>query len=137
MKSMSGQQKTTVIVIAAVIVLAIAALVCWASFRPQALESAKDRTVYVTHTDAEEATKFKIHTTARYLAGALEDNVELICTESEYGLFVEAVDGEYANADANQYWGYIANDDVTEYGVDAQPIADGDVYSFYLYTYVG
>ena len=137
MKSMSGQQKTTVIVIAAAIVLVIAALVCWASFRPQALESAKDITVYVSHTDAEEAAKFEIHTTARYLAEALEGNVELVCMESEYGLLVEAVDGEYANTDANQYWGYIANGAAAEYGVDSQPIAGGDVYSFYLYTYVG
>lgn len=137
MKSMSKQQKTTVIVVAVAVIVVIAALVCWASFRPQALEGAKDITVYVMHTGAEEAAEFDIHTTARYLAEALEGNVEITGTESEYGLFVDTVDGEYANGDAGQYWVYNVNGSAAEYGVDSQPIADGDIYSFYISTYVG
>lgn len=132
MKSMSKQQKTTVIVVAVAVIVVIAALVCWASFRPQALEGAKDITVYVTHTDAEEVTEFDIHTTARYLSEALEGNVEITGTESEYGLFVDTVDGEYADSGAGQYWMYNVNGTAAEYGVDSQPISDGDVYSFYI-----
>lgn len=135
MKSMSKQKKTTLIVVAVVVVLVLAALVCWASFRPQALEGAKDITVNVYHTDAEEATTFEIKTTAQYLAEALEPYDLLEGEESEYGLFVKTVDGEYADDTEGTYWMYNVNGTMAEYGVDSQPIADGDVYSFYTMTY--
>jgi hypothetical protein len=134
MKSMSKQKKTTIIVVAVAIVLVIAALVCWASFRPQALEGRKDITVNVTHADGEVAT-FDISTTAQYLADALEPEELLEGEESEYGLFVKTVDGEYADDTQGTYWMYNVNGTMAEYGVDTQPIADGDVIDFYTMTY--
>jgi hypothetical protein len=131
---MSKQKKTTLIVVAAVVVLVIAALACWASFRPQALEGVKDITVNVTHTDGEVAT-FDISTTAQYLADALESEVSLEGEETEYGLFVKTVDGEYADDTQGVYWLYDINGTMAEYGVDTQPIADGDVVDFYTMTY--
>lgn len=133
---MSKQRKTAIVVAAIVVVLVIAALVCWASFRPSALSGAKDITVNVYHSGAEEPTEFDVHTTAEYLSEALEGNVELAGYETEYGLFVEAVDGEYAaDSGPNAYWMYNINGEMAEYGVDSQPIADGDAFSFYITIY--
>ena len=42
------------------------------------------------------------------------------------------VDGETADADQEQWWGYTVNGEFAEYGVDEQPINDGDVYVFTL-----
>jgi hypothetical protein len=131
---MSKQKKTTLCIVAVVVVLVIAALVCWASFRPQALEGVKDITVNVTHTDGE-VTTFDISTTAQYLAEALEPEELLEGEDSEYGLFVKTVDGEYADDTQGVYWLYDVNGTMAEYGVDTQPIADGDVVDFYTMTY--
>ena len=134
MSSMSKQKKTTVIVIAIAVVLVIAALVCWASFRPKALEGAKELTVNVTHTDGTVAT-FDVDTTAQYLAEALEPYGLLDGEDSEYGLFVKTVDGEYADDTEGAYWVYNVNGAEAAYGVDSQPIEDGDVYDFYIVVY--
>ena len=134
MSSMSKQKKTTIIAIAIVVVLVIAALVCWASFRPQALEGVKDITVTITHTDGTTRTE-EIETTAQYLAEALEPYDLLEGEDSEFGLFVKTVDGEYADDAEGVYWMFNVNGAMGEYGVDTQPVADGDTYDFYTITY--
>ena len=134
MSSMSKQKKTTIIAIAIVVFLVIAALVCWASFRPQALEGVKDITVTITHTDGTTRTE-EIETTAQYLAEALEPYDLLEGEDSEFGLFVKTVDGEYADDAEGVYWMFNVNGAMGEYGVDTQPVADGDTYDFYTITY--
>ena len=131
---MSKQKKTTIIAIAVVVVLVIVALVCWASFRPQALEGVKEISVTVTHTDGSARTE-DFETTAQYLADALEGHIEIEGEDSEYGLFVKTVDGEYADDTQGTYWMFDVNGAMGEYGVDTQPVADGDVYNFYTITY--
>ena len=134
MSSMSKQKKTTIILAAVVVVLVIAALVCWASFRPQALEGVKEISVTITHSDGTTRTE-EFETTAQYLADALEPYELLEGEDSEYGLFVTSVDGEYADSAEGVYWMFDVNGAMGEYGVDSQPVADGDVYSFYTITY--
>ena len=134
MSSMSKQKKTTIILVAVAVLLIIAALVCWASFRPKALEGVKEITVTVTHTDGSTRTE-EIETTAQYLAEALEPYALLEGEETEYGLFVKTVDGEYADDTQSTYWMFDVNGAMGEYGVDTQPIADGDTYAFYTITY--
>ena len=131
---MSKQKKTTIISIAVVVALVIIALVCWASFRPQALEGVKNITVTVAHSNGTTRTE-EFETTAQYLADALVDHIEIDGEESEFGLFVKTVDGEYADDAQGVYWMFDVNGAMGEYGVDTQPVADGDVYSFYTITY--
>ena len=134
MSSMSKQKKTTIIAVAVVVVLIIAALVCWASFRPQALEGVKKISVTVTHTDGSARTE-EFETTAQFLSEALDGHIEIDGDESEYGLFVKTVDGEFADDSQGVYWMFDVNGAMGEYGVDTQPVADGDAYSFYTITY--
>ena len=134
MSSMSKQKKTTLITVAIVVVLVIAALVCWASFRPQALEGVKEISVTVTHTDGTTRTE-EFETTAQVLSDALDGHIEIDGEESEYGLFVKTVDGEYADDTEGVYWMFDVNGAMGEYGVDSQPVTDGDAYSFYTITY--
>lgn len=42
------------------------------------------------------------------------------------------VDGETADENEQQWWGYSVNGTFAELGVDSQPVADGDVYDFAL-----
>ena len=134
MSSMSKQKKTTIIAIAVVVVLVIAALVCWAIFRPQTEEGVKSISVTVTHTDGSTRTE-DFETDAEYLSDALDGHIEIDGDDSEYGLFVKTVDGEFADDTQGVYWMFDVNGAMGEYGVDTQPVADGDVYSFYTITY--
>ena len=131
---MSKQKKTTIISIAVVVVLVIIALVCWASFRPQALEGVKDITVIVAHSNGNVRTE-EFETTAQYLSEALVDHIDIEGEDSEYGLFVKSVDGEYADDTKGYYWMFDVNGEMGEYGVDTQPVADDYVYYFYIISY--
>ena len=131
---MSKQKKTTIVSIAVAVALVIIALVCWASFRPQALEGVKYIYVTVNHTNGLIHTE-EFETTGQYLADALVDHIEIDGEETEFGLFVKTVDGEYADDSAGVYWMFDVNGVTGEYGVDTQPVADGDVYYFYTITY--
>ena len=134
MSSMSKQKKTTIIVVVIAVVLVIAALVCWAAFRPQALEGVKGITVTVNHSDGTTYEE-EIDTTAQYLAEALEPYDLIHGEESEYGLFVTEIDGEIADGSDGKYWVYTVNGTDAEYGVDMQPVADGDAYVFYTIVF--
>ena len=134
MRSTSRQKKISVITVAFVIVLAIAAFVCWASFEPQALESVKSVTVTVTHSDGSVRSE-QFETTAKLLSDALEDHIDIDGEESEFGFLLKAVDGEYADNAEGVWWVFDVNGVRGEYGADAQPIADGDEFSFYTVTY--
>ena len=89
----------------------------------------KSITVEVTHLDGTTNT-FEVKTDEEFLRPALEAEKLVSGTESEYGLFIDTVDGEYADSAKNEYWLYTVNGEMASYGVDQQPIEDKDVYAF-------
>ena len=113
------------------LVLAIAALVIWQMNKPEPQQGGKEIIVNVDHLNGDDTT-FTIQTDEEYLRGALEQENLIEGTESEYGLYVLTVDGETADENEQQWWGYSVNGTFAELGVDSQPIADGDVYDFVL-----
>lgn len=118
--------------IAAVVILLLlvaVASVCWFVFRPRPAEGVKTITVDVTHSDGTVNT-FEIKTNAAYLRGALEEARLVEGRETEYGLYVLTVDGETADEDNQEWWGYTKAGAYVEYSVDACVIADGDRYEF-------
>ena len=49
--------------------------------------------------------------------------------ESDYGLMVVEINGVTADYNVDQsYWAFYVNDEYCNYGVDSQPVADGDVF---------
>ena len=75
---------------------------------------------------------FIINTDEEYLRGALEQEELVSGNETEFGLYLLTVDGETADESKQQWWGYTVNGEFAEYGVDEQPVADGDVFVFTL-----
>ena len=132
----TSSRKTAVIVAAVAVVLVLAVLVCWFVFRPQTQAGGKNITINVAHSDGSAKT-FQLATDAEYLYEAQQEEGILQGEESEYGIFVTAVDGEQADGDAGQYWMYDVNGEAAQYGVESQPVADGDVFDFYLYVWEG
>ncbi len=123
--------KKGLIALVVVLVLAVAALVIWQANKPAAQKGSKEITVNVDHLNGDD-TSYTIYTDAEYVRGALEQENLIEGTESEYGLYVQTVDGETADESKQEWWGYSVNGEFAELGVDSQPVADGDVYDFVL-----
>ena len=121
-------RKMLVSIIAIVVLIALAgtAIFCWNRFRPQTIEGAKVITVEVTHKDGSVNT-YDISTDAEYLYDAMcEEGIIGVLTD---GYFVE-VDGETADTQAQEWWGYTKSGEYVNYGASECVIADGDHYEF-------
>lgn len=123
--------KKGLIALVVVLVLAVAALVIWQVNKPADQKGGKEITVNIDHLNGDD-TSYTISTDEEYLRGALEQENLIEGTESEYGLYVQTVDGETADESKQEWWGYSVNGEFAELGVDSQPVADGDVYDFVL-----
>ena len=96
-------------------------------------EGSKKLVVTVVHGDGS-SKDFSIATDAEFLRGALEEQSLIEGSESEYGLFVTAVDGETADDSLQQWWCFTKGGEMLMTGVDATPIADGEHYEITLTT---
>ncbi|MDE7435740.1 MAG: DUF4430 domain-containing protein [Lachnospiraceae bacterium] len=117
------------------LVLLIAVLACVYYFLgPKGTEGSKEYTLKVVN-DAGETTAYTGHTDQEFLRPALEELQEaedftIEGEESEYGLYVETVNGVTADyAVDGSYWALYVNDEYSNYGVDTQPVTDGDTYT--------
>lgn len=74
---------------------------------------------------------FTVHTDAEFLGDALQENGLLEGEESEFGLFVKAVNGIAADYEADGcYWALYIDGSYATTGVDTTPVTDGGSYSF-------
>ena len=105
-------------------------------FRPKPAEGSKSITIEVINS-AGESKMYELKTDAEYLRQAMEEakGLEFSGTESEFGLTLEIVNGEDTDFNNGSYWGLYVNDDYCNYGIDSQPVYDGDdfriVYTIY------
>ncbi|MDE5748470.1 MAG: DUF4430 domain-containing protein [Acetatifactor sp.] len=99
-------------------------------FRPKAVQGAKSITIEVVDNNAD-STMYDVHTDAEYLRQAMEEaeGLEFSGTESEYGMMVETINGVTADWNVDQsYWGFYVNGEYCNYGIDTQPVFDGDAF---------
>lgn len=122
--------KMTFLYAGAAVTVLLAILVCWAATGPTALESVKELTVNVEHSDG---TTFLLEfkTTARYLAEALEPYELIDGIDTETGLYITEVDGESAAGYNGRSWVWVINGDQSELPIESQPVEDGDSITFY------
>ena len=131
-----SKTKKTLIALLILAVLAAALLLVWSLFGPQNGANDADKAIVVTvvHGDGG-VNEYAIVTNQEFLRGALEDAELVEGSESEYGLFITAVDGEAADSSLEQWW--CINDGEGEMlmtGVDTTVINDGDAFSIVLMT---
>ena len=120
-------------IIAVALIAAFAVIYYFAS--PKATQGAKTLTIEVVD-DKQESTTYEVHTNAEYLRQAMEeaDGLTFEGTESEYGLMIDTVNGVTADYSKDgAWWGIYTNGALCNFGVDQQPIADGEAYSI-VYT---
>lgn len=125
------------IIIGVVILAAIAVIFgfIYFKFAPKAVQGAKEIAIEVVDDEAK-STSYTVHTDAEYLRQALEETEGLTVegTESDYGLMVETVNGVTADYNTNgAYWAFYVDGEYCSYGVDTQPVEDGQSYQI-VYT---
>lgn len=118
--------------------LVIAAAVLWGIYLamlPEPAAGKKELTIEVVD-DTQPPRTYTVHTDAQYLRQALEETEGLAIegTESAYGLMVETVNGVTADYSADgAYWAFYVDGAYCSYGIDEQPVEDGQTYQI-VYT---
>ncbi len=132
---MKKTNKKSLIAAAIFAVVVIVLAICYFTFKPAASAGAKALTISVTD-DQGATTEYAVQTDAEYLRQAMEETegLEFSGTESDYGLMVETVNGVTADYNVDgAYWAFYVNDEYCQYGVDEQPVNDGEAYAI-VYT---
>ena len=113
------------------VVALVAALVAvWMIFGAKPQAGAKEITIEVINS-ADESTVYELNTDAEYLRQAMDEAEGLTYdgTEGEYGLMISTVNGEVADYNVDgSYWSFYVNGEYCNYGIDTQPVADGDAF---------
>ena len=125
--TMSKKTRNIIIAVAVLLVLVVGSLLVWQHFKPAAQVGGKNIVLEVVHKDGS-SKEFPIQTDAENLRGALEQEKLIAGSESEYGLFVETVDGETADMAAEEWWCFTKGGEMLSTGVDDTMIADGGHY---------
>ena len=122
-------KKRAGIAVLVAVILVISLVLVFFIFKPNTNMGTKAITVNVIHSDNSVRT-FKYKTDVEYLSDVVVSDGLVQGEQAEYGLWITTVDGEVADASKEEWWGILVNGDLGQYGVDAQPIADGDIYEF-------
>ena len=113
-------------------------VVLFVVFREKPVQGAKAITIEVVDNNSESKV-YSINTDAEYLRQAMEETKGLSFsgTESEYGMMVETVNDVTADYNADgAYWAFYVNNEYCNYGIDTQPVKDGDAFSIVYTVYV-
>ena len=124
-----------VLAAAVLLLLAAALALAYFTFREEPVSGSKAITISVVNSRAE-TTNYSLKTDAEFLRQAMDEAEGLTYSGSEgpYGVMISTVNGETAdyNVDAS-YWSFHVNGEYCNYGVDEQPVHDGDAFSI-VYT---
>lgn len=125
------KKRTLIITVAVVLVLAAALTAAWILWREKPEEGSKEITIEVIDKTGN-STVYELSTDAEYLRGAMEEAEGLTFTAQD-GM-VLAVNGESADFSIDSsYWGFFVNGEYCNYGIDTQPVEDGDAFQI-IYT---
>lgn len=124
-------KNTKKLLLALIPILIIAVLaVIFVVFKPVGSAGSKKIEIDVVN-DAGETETYNVKTDAEFLRQAMEETKKLTFSgeESEYGMMVTEVNGVTADYNVDQsYWAFYVNNEYCNYGIDEQPVADGDVF---------
>ena len=104
----------------------------WSIYGAEADPSA-DKTIRLTVTFDGKDEILDVKTGEETLGAALLKEGLISGSDSEYGLFVDTVNGHIADSAKNEYWVFTKGGEWVTTGVDSTPIADGDAFEWYIY----
>lgn len=129
-------KKTLIGVVALIAVIAVLAAVFFI-FREKPVEGSKEIVIEVVDNE-QDTTSYDLKTDAEYLRQAMEEAEGLTFSgsESEYGMMVDTVNGVTADYSADgAYWSFYVNGEYCNYGIDSQPVLDGDTFTIKYEVY--
>lgn len=127
---MSKQKKRTLALVLAAVVLVAAFLAVYFITREQPVAGDKTITVEIIYDDVDRSVT--IQTDQEYLRGALEQEGLIEGQESEYGIYITAVDGRVADEGAQEWWCITKGGEQVNTGADTTVIEDGDKFELTL-----
>ena len=110
--------------------IAVLAII-YAAFGAKPATGNKAITIEVVN-QAQESTVYELNTDAEYLRQAMEeaDGLTFSGTEGPFGLMIDTVNGVRADYTLdNAYWSFLVNGEYSNYGIDTQPVMDGDAFT--------
>ena len=128
-------KKKIIIGAGALVALVAAFIIIWFNFREKPVEGSKEVTIEVVDSKGK-STVYELKTDVLYLKEAMDEakGLEYSGTESQYGLMIEVVNGETAIYTENgAYWSFYVNGEYCNYGIETQPVEDGDEFQI-VYT---
>lgn len=119
-----------------VALIAVFAVIYFA-FGAKPVAGSKNITIEVVSADAT-SKMYEVSTDAEFLRQAMEEaeGLEFSGTESQYGLTVEVINGETTDFNNGSYWSFYVNGEYCNYGIDSQPVMDGDAFKIAYEVYV-
>lgn len=123
--------KKVIIGIIALVAVIAALVAVYFVFRAKPVEGSKAITIEVVNKE-KETKSYDVKTDAEFLRQAMEETKDLTFsgTESEFGMMVETVNGETADYNVDgAYWAFYVNGEYCNYGIDTQPVVDGDKFT--------
>lgn len=113
------------------IVLIAAFLIAWKYLKPETNAGAKTVTINVVNSEGE-TKEYVVKTDAEYLRQVMDEanGFTYEGVEDATSFMVMTVNGETADWSVDQsYWGFFINGEYCNYGINEQPVADGDVFT--------
>ena len=130
------KSKTKKILGICLVIALIAALAgAYIAFGEKPVEGCKEVIIEVVN-KAGESTEYEVKTDAEFLHQAMDEaeGLEFDGEEGPYGFTISTVNGERAVYETDgAYWSFYVNDEYCNYGIDSQPVNDGDTFSI-VYT---
>lgn len=123
--------KSIFIAAVAAVVVVVFLIILSLMFAPKPQSGEKSITVTLTDNNGVD-TVYEHSTDAEYLLEAVREieGLELQGEEGEYGFFITAINGITADYSVDQsYWAIYVNGEYGSYGIESQPITDGDAFS--------
>lgn len=129
---MDAKTKKVLWIAGAVLVVLVAVFVVLRfATKPETTVGAKHISVTVVHKDGTQKV-FEINTDEEYLGRAIVNEGFVVDDQSEFGLYVQTVDGYTADGDAQEWWCFTKGGEQLMTGADETPIEDGEAYEITL-----
>lgn len=122
--------KKKILGVGLLVLLIVAMVVVYFTFKEKPVVGSKSITIEVVNSE-KESTVYELKTDAEYLKGAMDEaeGLEYSGEEGDYGIMIDTVNGEKAVYEENgAYWGFYVNDEYCNYGIEEQPVNDGDAF---------
>ncbi len=116
----------------ALIVIIAAFLIIFNVFREKPVQGSKSITLEVLNQE-QQTSEYQVQTDAEFLRQAMEEakGFTFDGEEEDYGFTLYTINGETHNWNEDgSYWAVYVNGDYGQYGIDSQPVEDGDIFRF-------